>query len=55
MNNYERIKAMSIEEMAISYAKVVDVFFNKFYQIPTDMTKNALILKQWLESEVEDE
>lgn len=52
MNNYERIKAMSIEEMAEFFDENATFFLvkKKFDDFTNDNS-----IKQWLESEVEDE
>ena len=57
MTNYEKIKAMSVEEMADFICGIYDYEpgYDKFICGETIVDYDEIRLKEWLESEVEED
>lgn len=55
MTNFDRIKSMSVEEMAIALDSILSCRYCKakyVYKCSKDIAQCKLVLKKWLESEV---
>ena len=54
MNNYEKIKQMSVEEMAAYLASITNCGSCKAYDVEKCMKECTKTLEEWLLSEVEE-